>query len=373
MNSALKTQLRVQIQAYMVKKPNAELREVRNWLEIDNKLLDGIQYNRKTLKSFVNYQINKFRTGSDVTKHRGGNGRPTITKRKENQILRLALNKDNTGLRPVGKRVGVSFKTVQRVLRKNGAKPYHKYKTQKLTDQHKARRAVFANWMLKNFGSARSNQNLGFLINTDFSAKIKINPSRNSKNDVVWALSRDAASDKLESKEEKYSVGDMIWGGVSWRGLVPSHKPVFMSDFFKNYDPVPKSVNGNMYADLVRDYAVPAVNQLYPEGSACWQDDPATIHRCQVALTAVSESFNKRLDHTQQCPKFSDVWPIENVWGIVKERVAKKRCENLVQLKREITKVWRDINADKPLLRRLMSSIPERCRAVIQSRGDQIQ
>ena len=39
--------------------------------------------------------------------------------------------------------------------------------------------------------------------------------------------------------------------------------------------------------------------------------------------------FNKRLDHTKQCPKFLDVWPIENVWGIVKERVAKKKCENI--------------------------------------------
>ena len=37
--------------------------------------------------------------------------------------------------------------------------------------------------------------------------------------------------------------------------------------------------------------------------------------------------FSKRLDHTKQCPKFWDVWPIENV--IVKERVAKKKCENI--------------------------------------------
>ena len=54
---------------------------------------------------------------------------------------------------------------------KNGAKPYHKYKTQKLTEDHKARRVVFAEWMLKKFGCARSNQPLGFLINTDFSAQ----------------------------------------------------------------------------------------------------------------------------------------------------------------------------------------------------------
>jgi len=171
MDLELKARLKVQIQAYVEKKPTAELREVRKWLETDNSLLQGIQYNPKTLKSFVFYQLNKFKTGSDVTKHQGGNGRLTISKRKENQILRLSLNKENAGLRPVAERVGVSYTTVRNVLRKNGAKPYHKYKTQKLTEDHKARRVVFAEWMLKKFGCARSNQPLGFLINTDFSAQ----------------------------------------------------------------------------------------------------------------------------------------------------------------------------------------------------------
>ena len=373
MDSWLREGLKVQIQAYLAKTPAAELRELLNWLKIGNNLLAGIQYNPKTLKSFVYYQLAKFKAGLDVTKHKCGNGRPSIPKSKERQILRLSLNKEYRGLRPVSKRVGVSFNTVKNVLKKNNAKAYHKYKTQKLSDDHKIRRVEFSKWMLKNFGCARSNKPLGRLINTDFSAKIKINPTRNSKNDVIWAQSRDAAGDKLDCKEEKYSLGEMIWGGVSWRGLVPSDRPIFMSEFYKDYNPVPKTVNGNMYADLVRNYAAPAVQELYPEGNAYWQDDPATIHRCEAALTAVSESFDLRLDFTKQCPKFSDVWPIENVWGIVKERVAKRKCENLTQLKREITRVWRVIDSDKALQGKLMKSIPKRCKAVIQARGDQIR
>ena len=38
------------------------------------------------------------------------------------------------------------------------------------------------------------------------------------------------------------------------------------------------------------------------------------------------------------------------------------KCENITQLKREIVKVWREIHADKDLLRRLMKSIPKRCK-----------
>ena len=158
---------------------------------------------------------------------------PSISKQKKNQNLRLSLNNENMGLRPVALKVGVSFNTVRKTLKVAGAKAYHKYKTQKLTDDHKVRKYSFLTGMLKKCCCARSNQPLGFLINTDFSAKTKINSTRNSKNDVVWAMSREVAGDKLESKEEKYSVGE-IWGGVSWRGLVPSDKPVFMSDFYKD-------------------------------------------------------------------------------------------------------------------------------------------
>ena len=78
----------------------------------------------------------------------------------------------------------------------------------------------------------------------------------------------------------------------------------------------------------------------YPDVSAIWQDDPASIHHCQVALEAVSRNFDRRLDHQVQCLKFSDIWPIENVWVIMKERVAKHKCENSAQLKKAITKEW---------------------------------
>lgn len=146
-----------------------------------------------------------------------------------------------------------------------------------------------------------------------------------------------------------------------------------MSEFFKDYEPIPKTVNGTMYCDLLRRYAAPAFEKLYPGGSACWQDGPATIHWCTAALETVNELFSRRLDPTKQCPKFSDAMPIENVWGIVKQQVGQKKCETLAEIKREITRVWRNIDADKPLLARLMSSIPVRCKAVMEANGDQIR
>lgn len=80
-------------------------------------------------------------------------------------------------------------------MKKAGAKPYHKYKTQKLTN-HKVRRVGFAKWMLLKFGSTRPGRNLRHLINTEFSAKIRVNPSRNSKNENVWGIVKERVAKK---------------------------------------------------------------------------------------------------------------------------------------------------------------------------------
>ena len=262
----------------------------------DNAVVNDIQINRKTLNSFITYKIVKFRQGLDVQEHRGGNGRPSISMQKRRQVLKLAIDKETPSLRTIAQKTGVSYSSARRILHQSNATPYHKYKTQKLGENHKARRVEFSKWMLKHFGCERSNKPLGRLINTDFSAKIKVNPARNSKNDVVWSTSRSEAGDILNSNEEKFSVGEMVWGGISWRGLVPAEKPVFVSDLQKKFEPTPKSVNGDIYAYLVENIAAPAVRELYPDVSAIWQDDPASIHRCQVALEAVSRNLTTRFN-----------------------------------------------------------------------------
>ena len=104
-----------------------------------------------------------------------------------------------------------------------------------------------------------------------------------------------------------------------------------------------------------------------------WQDDPATIHRFADALAAVQESFNFRVPHDKQSAKMADVWPIENVWAIVKDKVKESEPVNKEALRKVIIKCWREINADKSLLARLMFSIPRRLQAVISNDGNQIR
>ena len=69
----------------------------------------------------------------------------------------------------------------------------------------------------------------------------------------------------------------------------------------------------------------------------------------------------------------ADIWPVENIWSIVNELVKSKEPKNKVQLKTIITRVWREINSEQELCKRLMQSIPARLEAVIAKEGRQFR
>ena len=76
----------------------------------------------------------------------------------------------------------------------------------------------------------------------------------------------------------------------------------------KSKEPVkPKTVNAKMYSEMIKVQVGPAVKAVYPAGDAIFQDDGATIHRAGVALQAVKETFNHRLEPKDQANKLADV------------------------------------------------------------------
>ena len=81
--------------------------------------------------------------------------------------------------------------------------------------------------------------------------------------------------------------------------------------------------------------------------------------RGRQALEAC-EAFASRVPHEEQAAKMSDVWSVENVWGILNMRVKEREPENKEQLRQFIKEEWARIDDDKDLCRRLMRSIPSR-------------
>ena len=67
-------------------------------------------------------------------------------------------------------------------------------------------------------------------------------------------------------------------------------------------------------------------------------------------------------------PKMDDVWPIENVWSIIRTKLSKRDppAKNLTELRTQIREIWQGI--DVILCKKMMRSIPKKLAAVIKKK-----
>lgn len=63
-----------------------------------------------------------------------------------------------------------------------------------------------------------------------------------------------------------------------------------------------------------------------------------------------------------------DMNPIENCWYQVGKKIAQKKPKNKQELIETIKNVWNN-DLDIEYIRKLISSMPDRCKAVIAARG----
>ena len=69
----------------------------------------------------------------------------------------------------------------------------------------------------------------------------------------------------------------------------------------------------------------------------------------------------------------ADLYPIENVWSILKNAVSKKQpLKDVKHLKKVIKQAWKMMDEDKSLQERMMASIPKRVEAMLEIDGDQV-
>ena len=130
----------------------------------------------------------------------------------------------------------------------------------------------------------------------------------------------------------------MIWGAITYHGLVPSDGPLFYCDLKEEFladggKLGPKGgytgeltflyfktilielflfFKGDFYAWVVKNKVVEAVLEVIPEHvEPLWEDDCATIHRTAAAKEATS--IFEKIDPKILAPKMADIWPIEQV------------------------------------------------------------
>ena len=89
----------------------------------------------------------------------------------------------------------------------------------------------------------------------------------------------------------------MVWAAISWRYL----GPILVID---------GRVTDKDYRTILEDHVHPVVQTLYPEGSAVYQDDSASIHTARLVKDWCDEheSEAEHLPWSTQSPDLEEEW-----------------------------------------------------------------
>ena len=89
------------------------------------------------------------------------------------------------------------------------------------------------------------------------------------------------------------------------------------------------------------------------------------------ARQTVDELFEKRITCENMAAKMDDIWPIENIWGIIVEKLSQHNIKTMRGLKTTLRRIWRNI--DKDTCRRLVCSTPLRLQELVRKNGNRLQ
>ena len=150
----------------------------------------------------------------------------------------------------------------------------------------------------------------------------------------------------------KKAATTMVWASFSGRGRGGIW---FM--------PKNTTVNGAVYLQILQDKLLPHMRQLR---STTFQHDGAPCHR---TATVTQWLADQNVDVLGPWPGSSpDLNPIENMWVLMKEKVAQTNPTSEKSLKEAITIVWEE-EITQAHCERFAKSMPARIKAVLANRG----
>ena len=146
----------------------------------------------------------------------------------------------------------------------------------------------------------------------------------------------------------------MIWGAMSTIGTAGLYSPP--------PPPPGTTMNGKKYVNLLEEKL-----ELHMQVHQCtiFMLDGAPCHRSKLASAFLKSKGVKTLDWPGNSP---DLNPIDNLWEILKQKVADKQPSSGKALVDTIKNVWvTELSGE--YCRNLSTSMPRRVHAVIESRG----
>lgn len=142
----------------------------------------------------------------------------------------------------------------------------------------------------------------------------------------------------------------MVWGCFCRNGVGPLVRIEGTMDRFH-------------YAEILQEHMLPFAKRHVGRGWL-FQHDNDPKHASKHVAEWLQKQKVRVLEWPSQSP---DLNPIEHLWDELGRRVADKKCTNVDHLMTTLTEEWNNIPASR--LETLVKSMPNRCRAVINTKG----
>ena len=261
-------------------------------------------------------------------------GRPCTVRTKAaiKKVKQQLQREKNVTTRKLSKKIGIPRTSLRRIL-KNDLKycPYKRIIEPALTDDHKAKRKKFANWVRTNF---KKEQTMKIIFSDE--KMFDIDGVYNSQNERIWASDRVTANKNGGiKKKQKFPQKVMVWLGICSKGLTPL--VIFDGG----------ALNHTRYINEALPVALKYGNKVF-ENDWTFQQDGATSHTHHLTQQWCQENFPSFISKDHWPPNSPDLNPLdyciwsEFVQAIYWSKVSSKKM--LIQeLKQAVKRIKKEV------------------------------